>query len=593
MRGSAVKLTPATLTTSAPKRVVAELDALTVTFTGRGAPVRALRGVDLSIAAAEIVGLVGESGSGKTVLGLSLLGLLPAGAQAGGSAAINGIDMVSADEKTRQSVRRDKLGAVFQDPMSSLNPTMRVGRQVAEVAGTEVEALRLLDACGISDGRRRLRQYPHELSGGLRQRVMLAIALAGSPALIIADEPTTALDVTVQAQVLKLFREVRDEFKCAMVLVTHDLAVAASVADRVCVMYAGRLVEVGQAALTLADPAHPYTRALLSARVAVNADPSRQLPMLGGEPPDPRADAPGCSFAPRCPRAEEVCWQQRPLLMPTPLHPGESACHFNADPAVERSLPRLPWPSRAASTGGASLRDVRVTFANSDRLRRRPGSDVLQGVSLDVAAGESVSLVGESGSGKTTLLRVLAGLQAPSSGTVVTPEVPAQMVFQDAGASLTPWLSVGELLEDRIRFLPREQRRSRIKQVLSHLGLPHDVATATPTQLSGGQRQRVALARAVIEPPQLLLCDEPISALDASLAATVLNLLGSLRRELGFAMVFVTHDLAAARLVADRIVVMTEGRLVEEGPADDIIFRPTHPYTQALLDAVPKAGARA
>ncbi len=572
---------------------MAEIHALTVTFAGRGAPVRALRGVDLSIAPAEIVGLVGESGSGKTVLGLSLLGLLPDGAQVGGTAAIDGIDMVGTEEKTKRWVRRDKLGAVFQDPMSSLNPTMRVGRQVAEVAGTEAEALRLLDACGIADGRRRLRQYPHELSGGLRQRVMLAMALAGSPALVIADEPTTALDVTVQAQVLRLFREVRDEFRCAMILVTHDLAVATSVADRVCVMYAGRLVEVGQAAPTLANPAHPYTQALLSARVALDADPSRQLPMLGGEPPDPRADAPGCSFAPRCPRAEEVCWRQRPPLMPTPLHPGESACHFNADPAVAHLLPRLSWPARTAATGGASLQDVRVAFAGNDWLRRRPGSDVLQGVSLDVAAGESVSLVGESGSGKTTLLRVLAGLQKPYSGTVVTPEVPAQMVFQDAGASLTPWLSVGELLEDRIRSLPRQQRRSRVQQVLSHLGLPADVTAATPTQLSGGQRQRVALARAVIEPPQLLLCDEPISALDASLAATVLNLLGSLRRELGFAMVFVTHDLAAARLVADRIVVMTEGRLVEQGPADDIIFRPTHPYTQALLDAVPKAGARA
>lgn len=592
MRGTAVKLTS---TSHAPLdgRAVAEIGALTVSFARRGAPVHAVRGVDLSIAPAEIVGLVGESGSGKTVLGLSLLGLLPAGAQVHGSAAVDGIDMVSADERTRRSVRRGKLGAVFQDPMSSLNPTMRVGRQVREVAGSETESLRLLQACGVPEARRRLRQYPHELSGGLRQRVMLAIALAGSPALIIADEPTTALDVTVQAQVLALFREVRDEFRCAMLIVTHDLAVAASVADRVCVMYAGRLVELGQATTTLAHPAHPYTGALLSARIALDADPSRQLPMLDGEPPDPRVDVSGCSFVPRCPRAEQVCSLQRPPLMSTPRHAGSSACHFNADPAVERPLPRLPWPSATSSTGGASLRDVRVAFVSHRGLGRRPGSDVLRGVSLDVAAGESVSLVGESGSGKTTLLRVLAGLQAPTSGTVETPTGRVQMVFQDAGASLTPWLSVGELLEDRIRSLPRQQRQPRILQVLSHLGLPADVTAATPTQLSGGQRQRVALARAVIEPPQLLLCDEPISALDASLAATVLNLLGSLRRELGFAMVFVTHDLAAARLVADRIIVMTEGRLVEQGPADDIIFRPTHPYTQALLKAVPHPGVQA
>jgi len=583
----------ATSPTGSSKRAVAELSGLTVTFTRRGAPIRAVRGVDLSIAPAQIVGLVGESGSGKTVLGLSLLGLLPDGTQVSGRAAIDGVDMVSADERSRRSVRRGKLGAVFQDPMSSLNPTMRVGRQLAEVAGSQMESLRLLDACGVPDARRRLRQYPHELSGGLRQRVMLAIALAGSPALIIADEPTTALDVTVQAQVLTLFREIRDEFRCAMLIVTHDLAVAASVADRVCVMYAGRLVESGQASAALAHPAHPYTGALLSARIALDADPSRQLPMLGGEPPDPRVEVPGCSFVPRCPRAEEVCSAQRPVLIPTPRHAGASACHFNADPAVERPLPRLPWPAAASSTGGASLQDVRVAFAHFRGLRRRSGSDVLKGVSMNVAAGESVSLVGESGSGKTTLLRVLAGLQAPASGTVFTPAGGVQMVFQDAGSSLTPWLSVGELLEDRIRSVPREQRRSRVLQVLSHLGLPADVTAATSTQLSGGQRQRVALARAVIEPPQLLLCDEPISALDASLAATVLNLLGSLRRELGFAMVFVTHDLAAARLVADRIIVMTEGRLVEEGPADDIIFRPNHPYTQSLLRAVPHAGGQA
>lgn len=584
---SAVKLSTAPATHGA-RPTVAEVDGLTVTFTRRGAPVRAVRGVDLTIARGEILGLVGESGSGKTVLGLSLLGLLPEGAEVSGRAAIVGTDMVGADERTRQSVRHDKLGAVFQDPMSSLNPTMRIGRQVGEVAGTEAETIRLLDACGVPDAHSRLRQYPHELSGGLRQRVMLAIALAGSPALVIADEPTTALDVTVQAQVLRLLRDVRDEFGCAIILVTHDLAVAASVADRVGVMYSGRLVEVGNAASVLANPAHPYTTALLSARIALRADRSRQLPMLGGDPPDPRVTVPGCAFAPRCPRAEEVCFQQRPLLEPTRHHSGESACHFDAEPVEQHSLVRLPWPPAVTSLTGASrLRDVHVAFRNNSTFRRRMGSDVLKGINLTVAAGESVALVGESGSGKSTLLRVLAGLQKPRSGTVDTPTVAPQMVFQDAGSSLTPWLSVGELLEDRVRSLPRKERLVRVHQVLSRLGLPVEVAAATPRQLSGGQLQRVALARAVIEPPHLLLCDEPISALDAALAATVLNLLGTLRRELGFAMVFVTHDLAAARLVADRIVVMTQGSLVEDGPADDIIFRPRHPYTKALLGAVP------
>lgn len=579
--------------TPAEVPVAAQIADLRVSFPRRGRTIEALRGVDLRVAPGEIVGLVGESGSGKTVLGLSLLGLLPDTAVVEGRAAVGAIDMVAASEETRRIARRESLGAVFQDPMSSLNPTMRVGRQVLESAGSQAEAMRLLDACGVPDVARRMRQYPHELSGGLRQRIMLAIALGGAPKLVVADEPTTALDVTVQAQVLRLFEQVRDEFGCAIILVTHDLAVASSVADRICVMYAGRVVELGAATDTLTSPAHPYTGALLSARIALDADPTRQLPMLPGEPPDPGLTVPGCSFAPRCPRAEAVCSEERPRLEPTPRHPGRSACHFNADPAVEHPLPRLPWHPAAPGLGGLAVEGLRVAFPVQRGLRRGLGADVLCGVDLAVAAGESVSLVGESGSGKSTLLRVLAGLQPATGGTVRVPTKRPQMVFQDAGASLTPWLSVGELLEDRIRATPTAPRRARVADVLGRLGLPADIASATPRELSGGQRQRVALARAIIDPPELLLCDEPISALDASLAATVLNLLGQLRREIGFAMVFVTHDLAAARLVADRIVVMTEGRLVEQGTADDIIFRPTHEYTRALLSAVPRGAVAA
>jgi peptide/nickel transport system ATP-binding protein len=273
----------------------------------------------------------------------------------------------------------------------------------------------------------------------------------------------------------------------------------------------------------------------------------------------------------------------------TALHLGAAACHFRDEATSRGQLVRQPWPAGTApAVGGAQVRAVSVSFANRSGLVRRSATPVLREVDIDVAAGESLALVGESGSGKTTLLRVLAGLQKPTSGAVTVPEGHVQMVFQDAGASLTPWLTVGELLEDRVRRLPKEQRRARAVDALERLGLPTEVARAKPAQLSGGQRQRVALARAVIEPPQLLLCDEPISALDASLAATVLNLLGVLRRELGFAMVFVTHDLAAARLVSDRVVVMSDGRLVESGDPDQIVLRPTHPYTQALIDAVPR-----
>ena len=549
----------------------------------------ALRGVDLDVAGGEIVSIVGESGSGKTVLGLSLLGLLGPDAQIAGSAVVEGVDMIGADAETRRRVRRRALGAVFQDPMTSLNPTMRVGRQVAESAGSGDSARRLLEAVGIRDPERRLRAYPHELSGGLRQRVMIAIALAGEPKLIVADEPTTALDVTVQAQVLELFRRIREQVGCAIVLITHDLGVASSIADRICVMYAGRVVELGSARTVLADPAHPYSASLLTSRITLAADRSVELPTIKGEPPDPRVEQRACAFAPRCPSAAAVCVERRPELDPVTWRSGRVACHFEAGRRVLEAAVTPQWSAMAESRGAAVLEDVVVQFPGSRGLSRSTGShDALAGVTFRVGPGESVALVGESGSGKTTLLRTLAGLVAPTSGRVDTGGATPQMVFQDAGSSLTPWLRVGELLEDRVRALPRAERRARLAQVLARLGLSEEVLGVRPVQLSGGQRQRVALARAVIEPPDLLLCDEPISALDASLAASVLNLLGRLRRELGFAMVFVTHDLAAARLVSDRIAVMTEGRIVEDGPTERVIAAPVHEYTRTLLASVPE-----
>jgi len=539
--------------------------------------------------AGEIVSIVGESGSGKTVLGLSLLGLLGSSAQISGSVVVDGVDMIAADTGMTRRVRRRALGAVFQDPMTSLNPTMRVGRQIAESAGTEREALRLLDAVGIRDPARRLRAYPHELSGGLRQRVMIAIALAGNPKLIVADEPTTALDVTVQAQVLDLFRRIREDVGCAIVLITHDLGVASSVADRICVLYAGRVVELGGSRAVLADPAHPYSASLLNSRITLTADRRVELPTIRGEPPDPRSEEDSCSFAARCPFAEPVCVERRPLLAQVSWRSGAAACHFEAGPRTIGTAVTPTWPPQLEPRGAAILEDVVVRFPASRALFGGTGAfEALSGVTLRVGAGESVALVGESGSGKTTLLRTLAGFVQPTSGRVDTGGSMPQMVFQDAGASLTPWLRVGELLEDRVRALPRAERRERLVHVLRRLGLPEEVLGARPSQLSGGQRQRVALARAVIDPPDLLLCDEPISALDASLAASVLNLLGRLRRELGFAMIFVTHDLAAARLVSDRIVVMTEGRIVEEGPTERVVTTPAHDYTRILLESVPE-----
>ena len=579
-----------------------EIRGLHVTFRRGGHNVQALRGIDLRIERGEILGLVGESGSGKSVLGLSLLGLLPGDPPplVEGSVVVQGLDMVSAPAERRRRLRADHLGAIFQDPMTSLNPTMRVGRQVAEAAGTESEAVRLLDSVGVPEARRRLAAFPHELSGGLRQRVMIAMAVAGEPSLVVADEPTTALDVTVQAQILELLRHLCDEMGCTFVLITHDLGVAAQVADRVAVLYAGRLAEVGRTADVLGSPAHPYTVGLLRSRLTLAATRSGPLPTLPGEPPDPRNLPRGCAFAARCPLSEDNCERALPVLVDAGRHGGQAACLRLASTDTSVAPPASLWPlsGRSAASGPSApmavrLRGVEKEFAIRSGWRSKSRLQALRGIDLEVAEGESLALVGESGCGKSTLLRIVAGLLRPDGGSLELGRgARPQMVFQDAGASLTPWLTVGELIGERLRAdgVARSARAGRVTEALALVGLPAEVAEAKSAQLSGGQRQRVALARATIVAPEVLLCDEPTSALDVSLAATVLNLLGRIRRELGMAMIFVTHDLGAARVVADRIAVMYLGRIVEVGPATEIVSSPRHPYTEALLGAVPAIG---
>jgi peptide/nickel transport system ATP-binding protein len=616
-----------TPTPLAPAGPLVEIGGLYVTFQRRGQAVPALRGIDLQIAPGEILGLVGESGSGKSVLGLSLLGLLAGDPppQISGVALVAGVDMVAASADERRRLRRKHLGAVFQDPMTSLNPTMRVGRQVAEAAGTESEAVRLLDAVGVPDPRRRLKSFPHELSGGLRQRVMIAMAVAGEPSLVVADEPTTALDVTVQAQILELLRHLCDTTGCTFVLVTHDLGVAAQVADRIAVLYAGRLAEIGRAADVLDSPAHPYSVGLLRSRLTLAARRDGPLPTLPGEPPDPRALPAGCPFGPRCGLHQDACDDALPTLVAAGRHPGVAACirlgstDVAAPPVLEpwsqvvavkspERRARAPVAAVASGAPGAGvasgapgggavavrLAGVEKEFVLRGGWRHKERLQALRGIDLEVAEGESLALVGESGCGKSTLLRTVAGLLAPTRGSISLGAHGSrpQMVFQDAGASLTPWLTVGELVGERLRAegTKRGDRAAKVRDALALVGLPAEVAGAKANQLSGGQRQRVALARATIVPPEVLLCDEPTSALDVSLAATVLNLLGRIRRELGMAMLFVTHDLGAARVVADRVAVMYLGRIVEIGPAEEIVASPRHPYTKALLGAVPAVG---
>jgi peptide/nickel transport system ATP-binding protein len=590
---------PVTAVGGAPAPVVAVRD-LSITFRRGGREIRAVRGVTLDIAPGEVLALVGESGSGKSVLGLSLLGLLPSTPEPvlDGHVTVDGVDMLRGAERARRAERRH-LGAIFQDPMTSLDPTMRVGAQIVEKAGSMTEAERLLDLVGVPAARTRLRAFPHELSGGLRQRVMIAMAVAGAPRLVMADEPTTALDVTVQAQILELMRNLRDEIGCAVLFITHDLGVAAEVADRIAVMYAGRLAELGPAGAVLEQPSHPYSVGLLASRLDLDSPRHHPLPILTGEPPDPGDHPPGCAFAPRCPIAVPACTEGQPPLVA--VGPSVAAC-LRADHAEAALLPTGEWPAAGAPLGTFALECVDVAKSFPVRTRdgrgrgRRTRLHALSGIDLRVAPGECVALVGESGSGKSTLLRVVAGLLQPDRGDVAIREgARPQMVFQDAGASLTPWSRVGDLIGERLREerLSGAARREKVAEVLALVGLPGDVANARPAQLSGGQRQRVAIARAVVVPPTVLLCDEPTSALDVSLAAVALNLLGSLRRRLDMAMVFVTHDLAAARVVADRVAVMHLGRIVEDLPAAEVGTAARHPYTRGLLAAVPGRGVPA
>lgn len=583
---------------------VAVIENLEVTFRRRGWAVPALRGVSFELGRGEILGLVGESGSGKSVLGLTLLGLLPSSPKpiVSGTARVCGLDMVNAPNEERRRLLSSSLGAVFQDPMTSLNPTMRVGAQLVESCGSTAAAVELLDAVGVPEAKRRLRTFPHELSGGLRQRVMIAMAIGSDRRLVIADEPTTALDVTVQAQILELIRKLRDERGTTFLFVTHDLGVAAQVADRIAVLYGGRMAEIGPTAEVLANPLQPYTSALLRSRVTMGADRKRFLPTIVGEPPDPRRHPSGCPFAPRCEYHEADCDVEPPAMRE--ISPGRSAAcvrieqlHSDASSVAKAEAsqaPARPEQPHRTSELMVQLRDVHKDFT----LPRREGGKrqilhALRGIDLEVTRGEAVALVGESGCGKSTLLRVVAGFLDPNRGSaMVNSRLRPQMVFQDARASLTPWLTVEELVGDRLRgeHLSKAERSRRISDALHLVGLPPEVATAKAAQLSGGQCQRVGLARAIVLPPDILLCDEPTSALDVSLAATVLNLIGRLRHELAVTVLFVTHDLAAARIIADRVAVMYLGQIVEDGPAETITADPVHPYTRALLEAVPDLG---
>jgi peptide/nickel transport system ATP-binding protein len=582
---------------------IASVRGLHVSLTRNGVRFPVLRGVDLDISRREVLGLVGESGSGKSVLALTMMGLLPEESEPHleGEVRVAGTDVAHADAASLRLVRREHLGVIFQDPMTSLNPTMRVGRQITEVNKDLDEALRLLTAVGVPEPEKRVRAFPHELSGGLRQRVMAAIALSGRPALIIADEPTTALDVTVQAQLLQLLSDLRAEFGCSVLFITHDLAVAAQITDRIAVFYQGRIAEVGPTHQILRHPSHPYTVGLLASRLALDTPKGGSLRTLPAEPQELEERLKGCAYHTRCPLAIERCATEQP---PLEAHEGDAsghrrACWREVHDVAATVVPAAHLRGQVDASSAASatrdeslaveLHDIRCTFKAKSGRGPRHIIEALRGVDLEIRAGESLSIVGESGSGKSTLLRIIAGLTKPTSGTL-TVRGSSQMVFQDAGSSLTPWLKIGTLLRERLRplKLSRSEVDARIARILDIVGLEPGVLTAKPAELSGGQRQRVGLARAVVVPPAVLLCDEPTSSLDASLAASVLNLIREMREQLGMSVLFVTHDLAVARLMGDRIAVLYDGEIIEIGDCEQVLLNPKNEHTRALLEALPR-----
>lgn len=576
---------------------VLDIEDLSVTLHRDGRPHLVLDRVTLSIRRGEIVALIGESGSGKSTLSLAAMGLLSATSEPliRGRIAIDGVALQTQQAEEWRRVRRERLGAIFQDPLGSLNPTLRIGAQLSEVISDGTSPAAWLRRVGIAD-ESRLRSYPHQLSGGQCQRVMIAMALAKRPAFVLADEPTSALDTLVQSQILQLLRRLASEDGIAVLFVTHDLAVAAALADRVLVMHAGRIVEDGSPHALSEQPAHPYTTALLGARFGFAADRTRKLPTLPVDlgPSDPANAA--CTFAALCRLATEPCRARRPETI-VAAHGGKVAC-FHSTAAKQTSTECEPWPAPCDTRDDLLVELVRVEkkYVVSRRTRSGPARSLwaLRGIDLRMRRGESIAVVGGSGSGKSTLLRVVAGLIEPDSGDVVhmARERP-QVIFQDARGSLTPWLTIGEQIGERLRSLPlsRSERAMRVASALKQVGLDTRLANVRPLELSGGQCQRAALARAIVVAPSLLLCDEAVSALDVTLVAAMLNLIGDLRRRLGMALLFVTHDLAVARLIADRIIVMSAGEIVEFGDAEQVIHTPMHAVTAELLAAVPKPAA--